>query len=90
MPCVPQKNQIIAGGYSPVHKVSLFFMFVEHPQVCSLDLHMYLEDSFGLPLPSTNKTHETDHNGIGYHAVWLLSIVYNNWEPNIPPAPAES
>jgi hypothetical protein len=63
MPCVPPKWVLfITGGYSPIPKIPLFFMFVEPSQVCSLDLHKYLEDPILLlPLPTTHNTLEMDY-----------------------------
>ncbi len=49
-------------------------MFVEPPQVSSLDFHNYLKDQLGLPFPCMNKTHGTDHYA-GQHA----RMVDTNW-----------
>jgi hypothetical protein len=63
MPFVLQKRvQFITGGYSPVPKVALFFMFVKPPQVRSLDLHKYLVDPIVLfPPPTAHNTLEMDY-----------------------------
>jgi hypothetical protein len=39
-------------------------MFVEPPEVCSLDYIIYLEDPTGILPPTACNTLEPDHNGV--------------------------